>query len=123
MSIFAIIMILTLVITTILFFWLKRKAKKSIYHIAQVVAPNIQNRANPNIGSNGRNVNLLGTFGTCLFASIFTAAILMTLINYHYSDSIAEGIFLVPVIMSFICPSTFYCNNPQSFGIIKDTLF
>ena len=118
-----IIMIITLVITTILFFWMKRKAKKSINYIAQVVAPtiNIQNRGNQNIGSDGRNVNLLGTCGTCLFASIFTAAFLMTLINYH-SDSIAEGIFLVPV-MSLICPSIFYFNNPQSFGIIKDALF
>ena len=123
MSIFMIIMIITLVITTILFFWMKRKAKKSINYIAQVVAPtiNIQNRGNQNIGSDGRNVNLLGTCATCLFVSIFTAAFLMTLINYH-SDSIAEGIFLVPV-MSLICPSIFYFNNPQSFGIIKDTLF
>ena len=122
MSIFMIIMIITLVITTILFFWMKRKAKKSINYIAQVVAPtiNIQNRGNQNIGSDGRNVNLLGTCGTCLFVSIFTAAFLMTLINYH-SDAIAEGIFLVPV-MSLICPSIFYFNNPQSFGIIKDTL-
>ena len=117
----AIIIIITLVITTILFLLMKWKAKKSINPIAQVDAPNIQNRANPNIGSNGRNVNLLGTFGTCLFASTFTVAFLMTLINYH-ADSIVEGIFLVPV-MSFICPSIFYYNNPQSFGIIKDTLF
>ena len=122
MSIFAIILILTLVITTILFLWMKWKAKKSMNHIAQVVVlNNIQNRANINIGSDGRNINLLGTCGTSLFVSIFIVTMLMTLINYH-SDAILEGIILVPV-MSFICPSIFYWNNSQSFRIIKDILF
>ena len=123
MSIMAIIIIVTLVITSILFLLMKWKAKKSINPIAvQVVAPNIQNRANPNIGCDGRNVNLLGTCGTILYASIFAASILELLINYHF-DSVVEGFFLVPVMtMSFIWPSIFYFNNPKSFGIIKDTL-
>ena len=119
----AIIIFVTLVITIILFLWMKWKAKKSINHIALVVAPNIKNIANPNIGCDGRNVNLLGTCSTSLFASIFAVSILVLLINYHF-DSIAEGFFLVPVMtMSFIWPSIFYCNNPQSFGIIRDKVF
>ena len=117
------IIIVTIVITTILFLWMKWKAKKSINVIAQVVAPNIQNTAaNPNIGCDGRNVNLLGSCGTCLFISIFAASLLVNLIFHHY-DSTFEGLFLVPIVtMSFIWPSIFYFNNPQSFGIIKDTL-
>ena len=119
----AIIIIVTLVITTILFLLMKWKAKKSINPIAQVDAPNIQNRANPNIGCDGRNVNLLGTCGTSLYASIFAASILALLINYHF-DSVVDGFFLVPVLtMSFIWSSIFYCNNPQSFGIIRDKVF
>ena len=118
-----ILMVTIQVITTVLFLGMKWKAKNSINPIVQVVDPNIQNRANPNIGCDGRNVSLLGTCGTSLFASIFAASILLLLIKF-LTDSIANAIFLVPVVtISFIWPSIFYFNNPKSFGIIKDILF
>ena len=60
---FGIIAITLLVLTLILFLWKKWKNKQT--HIAAMVLPNnVRNiQSNPNIGCDGRNVNIVGTAG------------------------------------------------------------
>ena len=122
------IMAITLLVTTILCLWKKWKKKKALkHHVLPMISPNTRNtQSNPNIGNDGRNVNIVGTTGTIFIVSF---AIVFILTNIMHVNGWKIGTFMekmntfMPLLLaSFLLPGLFYLNKPGLITTIKDDL-
>ena len=125
-----------LFITTIILVWKKWKGKKVLNNQMQLITatsnPNLNQNSirnlqfNPNIGNDGRNINIVGTWGTILFVTLgfgFMMVNLLYLTGWNIGTFTEKMNSLVPIVfLSFIWPGIFYFNNPKSITISKDTI-
>ena len=125
-----------LFITTINLVWKKWKGKKVLNNQMQLITAtsnsnlnqnSIRNlQFNPNIGNDGRNINIVGTWGTILFVTLgfgFMMVNLLYLTGWNIGTFTEKMNSLVPIVfLSFIWPGIFYFNNPKSITVIKDTI-
>ena len=117
---------LTLLATTILYSWKMWKKKQALKYVLPMISENSRNtRSNPNIGNDGRNVNIVGTAGTILVVSLMIVFIL-TNIMYVNGWKIGKmekmNAFMKPLLTSFLLPGLFYLHKPGCIDIIKDAL-
>ena len=118
------IIAIILLVILILFIWKKWQKKQN--HVAAMVLPNVRNiQSNPNIGCDGRNVNIIGTTGTIFIITLYFVLILINIMyvngwkTFAFIEKIvAIGPFLVP---SLLLPGLFYLNKPGSIAVIRDT--
>ena len=118
---------LTLLVTTILYVWKKWKEKQALKRrVLPMISANSRNtQSNPNIGNDGRNINIVGTTGNILIASllILFISINMMLVNGWKIGTFEKmNAFMKPLLTSFLLPGLFYLNKPGSLTIIKDAL-
>ena len=116
---------LTLLVTTILYSWKMWKEKQALKRVLPMISANSRNtQSNPNIGNDGRNVNIVGTTGTIFIVS-FAIAFILT--NIMHVNGWKIGTFmekmntLMPLLLaSFLLPGLFYLNKPGLITIIKE---
>ena len=121
------IMAITLLVTTILCLWKKWKKKKALeHHVLPMISPNTRNtQSNPNIGNDGRNVNIVGTTGTIFivsFAIVFILTNIMHVNGWKIGTFEKMNAFMEPLLTSFLLPGLFYLHKPGCIDIIKDAL-
>ena len=117
---------LTLLVTTILYSWKMWKEKQALKRVLPMISANSRNtQSNPNIGNDGRNINIVGTTGNILIASLL---ILFFSINMMHVNGGKIGkmekmnTFMKPLLTSFLLPGLFYLHKPGCIDIIKDAL-
>ena len=94
----------------------------------QTLPQTIKNiQSNPNIDSNGKNINMLGDRSTICFICviiIFTALIFLPHFYEGEMKNIIWKIMLLNPILftSIIFPATFYVSKPEIIPIIKDII-
>ena len=117
---------LTLLVTTILYSWKMWKEKQALKRVLPMISANSRNtQSNPNIGNDGRNINIVGTTGNILIASLL---ILFFSINMMHVNGGKIGkmekmnAFMKPLLTSFLLPGLFYLHKPGCIDIIKDAL-
>ena len=121
------IIAIILLMTTILYLWKKWKNKQALERVLPMILPNKGNaQSNPNIGNDGRNVNIVGTTGTILIVSLMIAFIFVNIMyvnGWKFGTFIEKMNALMPLLLtSFLLPGLFYLNKPGSITIIKDAL-
>ena len=95
--------------------------------LVSITSQKIRNlQSNVNIGRDGKNINLVGNFGTALIVLLMGGFLM---VNIIYVSGFEIGAFagkinaLLPFLVpSFILPGLFYLNNPKSIQIIRDAL-
>ena len=86
---------------------------------------NIQ--SNPNIDSNGKNINILGDRSTISFICIIIFFTVLIFIPHLYEGEMKNIIWKImllnPILFtSIIFPATFYVSKPEIIPIIKDII-
>ena len=132
-------MVIMLVVCVIFFILKEWKNNKSVnpgqvhsnltkrVSLVSITSQKIKNlQFNVNIGRDGKNINLVGNFGTALIVCLMGGFLM---VNIIYVSGFEIGAFagkinaLLPFLVpSFILPGLFYLNNPKSIQIIRDAL-
>ena len=131
------IVCITLFISGSFFVTKKFYEKKKLHPAVQgiISLPSHQNgnqirniQSNPNIDSNGKNINILGDRSTISFISVIIIFTLLIFLPHLYEGEMKNIIWKImllnPILFtSIIFPTTFYISKPEIIPIIKDIIF
>ena len=108
--------------TTILYLWKKWKEDQAQKHVILILLPKNRNtQSNPNIGNDGRNINIVGTTGNILIVSLM---MLFILIHIMYASGLEIGAFIEKMNVRLLLSKEYYeisyiYQKRKDFGLVS----